>query len=418
MAHVSYTYKSFPNCPEATQYSKDRESYTAVLAGFVGLWTIVAVIYFIVCSFKFFGNYNWSDFSLSLFWLVFSAIFVFCFIVCRPRKTECELKIILIKSENKALPQEVINNYCDSLRKENRKENINTAKIFFPTFLLLVLAVLSLIGTIKGIYFLCHKQDGLFLLIGSLGVLCIIGLVAWYLQNRWSYGDPIIPHVRKKQDEHKTTKEVHNKDRSDYSSSNSTPQNNTSKTIQVQPISKDLPQAVTVTDIHDLGNHFGKFVKLTIDNLDNWDTHKLRMSRPLSDEEVQSILNKPLTELEYSTIRGRICVKIEPISVIKAKSYEDNHYIYGILRISPNGDYVLTNAFIATSDSHLQIVAKALKSQGMFESSILDDGTISVFNFSSDDEIDKLFCRRCGAQLPLDSDFCFKCGTKVDKNVV
>lgn len=31
---------------------------------------------------------------------------------------------------------------------------------------------------------------------------------------------------------------------------------------------------------------------------------------------------------------------------------------------------------------------------------------------------DKLFCRRCGAQLPLDSDFCFKCGTKVENSIV
>ena len=29
------------------------------------------------------------------------------------------------------------------------------------------------------------------------------------------------------------------------------------------------------------------------------------------------------------------------------------------------------------------------------------------------DVVNKLFCRRCGAQLPLDSEFCFKCGTKV-----
>ena len=31
---------------------------------------------------------------------------------------------------------------------------------------------------------------------------------------------------------------------------------------------------------------------------------------------------------------------------------------------------------------------------------------------------DKLFCRRCGAQLPIDSDFCFKCGTKVENSIV
>ena len=32
-------------------------------------------------------------------------------------------------------------------------------------------------------------------------------------------------------------------------------------------------------------------------------------------------------------------------------------------------------------------------------------------------QAEKLFCRRCGTQLPLDSDFCFKCGTKVENNI-
>ena len=30
---------------------------------------------------------------------------------------------------------------------------------------------------------------------------------------------------------------------------------------------------------------------------------------------------------------------------------------------------------------------------------------------------DKLFCRHCGQQLPLDSNFCFKCGTKVETHI-
>ena len=31
----------------------------------------------------------------------------------------------------------------------------------------------------------------------------------------------------------------------------------------------------------------------------------------------------------------------------------------------------------------------------------------------SEHESDSLFCRKCGAKLPLDSDFCFRCGTTV-----
>ncbi len=163
--------------------------------------------------------------------------------------------------------------------------------------------------------------------------------------------------------------------------------NNTPKTTPELPVSKSLPQAVPVTDIHQLSNHYGEFVKIAINGLENENTFRLRhpdLSRAVSEVEAKSILAKPLTELGYTTMRGTIFVKVEPISVIPSKSYEDNHYIYGILRRKPNEHYVLTNAFITAPDSHLQIIVQALSSQGMFEYSTLDDGTISIFNFTSD----------------------------------
>ena len=97
-----------------------------------------------------------------------------------------------------------------------------------------------------------------------------------------------------------------------------------------------------------------------------------------------NILAKPLSELWYHGMRGDTCVKIEPISLVQAKSYEDSHYIYGILHRRPRERYVLTNAFITSSNSHLQIIAQALNTQGMFEYTVLDDGTLSIFDFISE----------------------------------
>lgn len=158
-------------------------------------------------------------------------------------------------------------------------------------------------------------------------------------------------------------------------------------TIQNSTSTKNNNQAIIVTDIYHLSDYYGKFVKLTIGGLENPDTFILRnsiYSKPLSREEAQSILLTPLTELEYWTERGTFRVKIEPVFDITAKEYEDNHYIYGILRRKPGEDYVLTNAFIAPTEKSVQIKNKALKSQETFEYSVLDDGTISVFNFTSD----------------------------------
>jgi len=155
----------------------------------------------------------------------------------------------------------------------------------------------------------------------------------------------------------------------------------------------EVPCPITIAEMYELHNHFGKFVKLEIDELKNFDIFMLRyhqqipFNREVVEKESASILAKPLTELRYSAERGDILVKIEPISVISAKSYEEYHYIYGILRRCPpmaKEDYILTNAFITLSDTHLEIVAKELKKQGMFEYTTLEDGTVSIYNFVSD----------------------------------
>ena len=156
---------------------------------------------------------------------------------------------------------------------------------------------------------------------------------------------------------------------------------------------QNFPPAITVTEMHNLEDHYRKFVKLAIPDLENPDTFPLRFSysstliyssRSISEEERKRILAKPITELERSTMRGRTSIKIEPISTIPASEYENNHYIYGILRKRPDDQYVLTNAFIDISDRNLQIISRALNAQKQFEYSLLDDGTISVFDISSD----------------------------------
>ena len=195
----------------------------------------------------------------------------------------------------------------------------------------------------------------------------------------------ITPKLCKKWDEHKESKEIYSKTNSNNSSIRTVSQKDKPLNPPAQTISNSYPQVTTVTNMHDLSNYYGKFVKLEIDGLDNMKTFKLRhphLSGSVPEE--VAILATPLSELWYSSMRGDICVKIEPISVIAARSYEENHYIYGILRKRPRERYVLTNAFVVSSNSHLQIIAKALKTQGLFEYTTLDDGTISVFDFISE----------------------------------
>lgn len=196
----------------------------------------------------------------------------------------------------------------------------------------------------------------------------------------------ITPKLCQKWDDHKKSKESLNKTNITVPAVNSPAGTSSPKTISPSARSKDFPQAITVTDIYDLKNHFGKFVKLAIDGLENLDTFRLRtadLPHLIPEEITKSILAKPLKELRYPILRGAFVVEIEPISSITAKSYEDNHYIFGILRKKENGHFLLTNAYITSLDTNLQIVERELNAQETFEYTILDDGTLSVFDFVS-----------------------------------
>jgi len=130
---------------------------------------------------------------------------------------------------------------------------------------------------------------------------------------------------------------------------------------------ENIPQAIVVTEITDLSNYYGKFVKISIEKLRSYNRK-----------------HKVLTELSYYTLRGDIRLLIESISPITVKEYEQNHCIYGILRRGSNANFKLTNACIKLSNKNLNIIANALKTLAKFEYTTNADGSISIFNFTSE----------------------------------
>ena len=62
MGKITYSYNSYPNCPEATEYSKSRASTAAQLGGIVGFASLGAVFGLVYTASEFFSKNNWSDF--------------------------------------------------------------------------------------------------------------------------------------------------------------------------------------------------------------------------------------------------------------------------------------------------------------------------------------------------------------------
>jgi len=166
---------------------------------------------------------------------------------------------------------------------------------------------------------------------------------------------------------------------------------NRARIISKNTSSPNVSQACLVTSFFDLSNYYGRFVKIQIDELENPDTFYVRTGntyRPISQEKNAIVLSKAITKLEYSTLRGTTSVRIEAISPIRASEYEDKHYIFGILRRNEKERYILTNAFVFPSESNLRLVKKQLEEQEAFEYSVLEDGTVSIFNLATSSSVD------------------------------
>ena len=175
---IQYTYRNYPDCPRATEHSKSAESASAILGMLAGLMTLAAFFVLPIFTFSFFGSYNWTNFLGALGYTIFVGYLDLLLIDIRPNDTECELKVILLEDRKTNLPPEVIKGMCDSIKKENNKKDLESLKKFSLFFLPALAVFVALAALIKGVYFLCHKNGGFFLVLGSLAVLAGLGIGA------------------------------------------------------------------------------------------------------------------------------------------------------------------------------------------------------------------------------------------------
>lgn len=180
MARIRYTYQNFPNCPRATQYSKDRESATVFLGVLIGPLSIASIITFFIYTFQFFGKYDWLSFLAAVLFLCVMAMIDIAIYGCRPNKTRCELSIILMEAEyGDCVPSEIFK-YGNMMREKNKKENRKLFLNALKWFGLGLGATIAVIAAIKGVYYLCHKQGGLFLLIGAIEAIIVLATLLYY----------------------------------------------------------------------------------------------------------------------------------------------------------------------------------------------------------------------------------------------
>ncbi len=201
MARITYTYKSYPNCPRATEYSQERERATTLLAGSTGILSIGAVIAFFIYTFALFSEGNWNDFFTAVLFTVIVAFLDAYIFVLRGNNTECNLNIILfeesaIKKMNyhKAQMQEFdkekrkdelsklkmqyveeLKTFKKETKKKNRENNIEFLKRYFLYFFLGMFIAISIVGIIQGI--LDGNPTTIFI---SLAAFLVLGFLFFY----------------------------------------------------------------------------------------------------------------------------------------------------------------------------------------------------------------------------------------------
>jgi hypothetical protein len=180
MAYIRYTI--YPDCPEATAYSQGR-AYGAFFLGILAVFgSIASVIWFVQSTISLFYESKLESFFYSAILLVFFAVIDLLF-VFHGKVTDRELQIILAMARREK-NETAVEAFKKQLRLVSKKEMKDFSKRYFLFFFGGALSLIGLIGTITGIYLLCHNQAGLLLLILSSVATVSIVILLRFLYSR------------------------------------------------------------------------------------------------------------------------------------------------------------------------------------------------------------------------------------------
>lgn len=125
---ISYTYRSFPNCPAATEYSRQREASNVYLLALVLIGGFLAALVYIASTSLFPTEMDWKFLCLGFGAVIIWGLFAFYTFVRRPLATELNLKIILDEEHVVSLPYDLREDDYAKLRKDVNKKVLEAAK--------------------------------------------------------------------------------------------------------------------------------------------------------------------------------------------------------------------------------------------------------------------------------------------------
>ena len=125
---ISYTYRSFPNCPAATEYSRQREAGTVALYALIVILGLFAAVSYTASILSFLKDPDWKLLCLGLGSVIVWGLLTFYTFVRRPLATEMNLKIILDEEHVVSLPYDLREDDYAKLKKDVNKKVSEAAK--------------------------------------------------------------------------------------------------------------------------------------------------------------------------------------------------------------------------------------------------------------------------------------------------
>ncbi len=179
MARYKVAYTAYPNSPEATEYSRSRAEISFRFSVIVVLATLGAAGYFIHSAYMLFSGGKSADLLYALLCLSAVAAVDLYFYVFRGWITDRECQIILANSQRETLDHAFIDRYIQALKTATGAAMKRFAKRYCLFFLGGTACAAGITGTVCGIYQLCHRQQGLDLLICSAVGTCACAVCTW-----------------------------------------------------------------------------------------------------------------------------------------------------------------------------------------------------------------------------------------------
>ena len=200
MAKYSVYYTSYSSSEEATTYSKDRAVFGFYIGGMINIADIGSVFYYIIGVLYLFGEFNYIEYLKSLGLLLVMSVISAYFYMIREKITDMNCKLILLRenAEKNSVGSDERKIFELQIKSECKSYIKICIQLYLMNFLPALLLGTGVIGCVKSIYMLYHKEDGILGLLISIPIIisCILYFILKHKSEHRDSTSKMIKHKK------------------------------------------------------------------------------------------------------------------------------------------------------------------------------------------------------------------------------